>query len=39
MRKDATAYLKGVRNANRVKSAIVQANTRSDYLKALEALF
>ena len=39
MRKHAAAYLKGVRNANRVKSAIVQANTRVDYLKALEALF
>ena len=39
MRKHAAAYLKGVRNANRVKAAIVQANTRDDYLKALENLF
>lgn len=39
MRKHAAAYLKGVRNANRVKSAIVQANTRDDYLRALENLF
>ena len=39
MRKHATAYLKGVRNGNRVKEKIVSALTRDEYLRALEALY
>ena len=39
MRKHATAYLKGVRNGNRVKEKIVSALTRDEYIRALEALY
>ncbi|HKL56827.1 MAG TPA: tRNA-dihydrouridine synthase, partial [Sphaerochaeta sp.] len=38
MRKHTCSYLKGVANAAPIKAVVVQANTREDYLEAMQTL-